>query len=94
MGFFSNLFSDSNNNSKPSTDSEVIVLAYNDEEITINASDVNGRSLRTLYSDYAEDLGINTTPQRFISAGNVIPGNSVPAPGTVYRATAAAGEKG
>lgn len=77
-----------------STERKPVILQLNEEQITIDPSDAEGKSVSELFNQYADDLGDTSRITRFVAAGQIVAADTVVALGTVYRGAITSETKG
>lgn len=94
MGFFNfnNKTTDSDNGG--TVERKPIVLQLNEEQITVPASEAEGRTVGELFDEYASELGDTDRISRFVAAGQIISQDTVVQLGTVYRGAITSESKG
>lgn len=92
MSFFDSFFSGQNSNN---TDKEVIILAAGTEEVTIPASEAEGKTVQQLFQQYSNQLGIDEERvNRFVDAGRIIDGTATVQAGHKYSGSTNSDTKG
>ena len=94
MGFFNftNKTADSSNGG--TAERKPIVLQLNEEQITVPASEAEGKTVGELFEEYASELGDTDRISRFVAAGQIVNQDTVVQLGTVYRGAITSESKG
>lgn len=92
MGFFN--FNTKTAAAATTTERKPVILQLNEEQITIDPSDAEGKSVAELFDQYADDLGDTDRINRFVAAGQIVNGDTVVTLGTVYRGAITSETKG
>lgn len=92
MGFFN--FGTKTNSDAASTERKPVILQLNEEQITVDPSVAEGKSIAELFSQYADDLGDTDRIKRFVAAGQIVNGDTIVTLGTVYRGAITSETKG
>lgn len=90
MGLFNFINKSADNDATP----QVVILQLNSEQVTVPASEINGRSIQQLFDDYSEDLGDTDRIGRYVTAGRVVSDDTIAQPGAVYRGAISSEQKG
>lgn len=91
MGFFN---FGNQSTATTSTERKPVILQLNEEQITIDPSVAEGKSVSELFSEFADDLGDTDRITRFVAAGQIVNGDTVVTLGTVYRGAITSETKG
>lgn len=91
MGFFN---FGNQSTATTSTEGKPVILQLNEEQITIDPSVAEGKSVSELFSQFADDLGDTDRITRFVAAGQIVNGDTVVTLGTVYRGAITSETKG
>lgn len=94
MGFFNFGTNNTNTATAATTERKPVILQLNEEQITISPAEAEGKSVAELFSLYADDLGDTDRISRFVTAGQIVGGNTVVEFGTVYRGAITSETKG
>ena len=91
MNFFNSIV-DSLTNSQTA---QTITLTAGHETHEVSAEDAQGKTISELFSEYADELGIDSArPARYVDAGQQVSGTSHAKPGRVYSSAVSFESKG
>ena len=71
-----------------------VVLYFNEESVTLSASQFTAKTVSQLYAEYASSLGDVTRINRYVLNGEAVPPTQVVRAGEQYRATTNSEQKG
>ena len=78
----------------PASTDQPVVLHFNEESVSVPASDIAGKTVAQLFNSYASDLGDVDKAQRYVHSGQVINGDTTVTPGMELRAAYTSESKG
>ena len=90
MGFF-NL---SSTTEAPAATDQPVVLHFNEESVSVPASELAGKTVAQLFASFASDLGDVAKAQRYIHSGQIVDGTTTVTPGMELRAAYTSESKG
>ena len=83
------------NFAKPSdNNAQEIQLMINSESVSVPAAEAEGMTIQQVFTRFASSLADVSRINRFVSLGQIVSGNDLVKPGTVYSGSVASESKG